>query len=74
MATRVNELMECDRDGKPATKTFTVSANGHVAVVDLCDACAVPVEELMALGTSGPRRRGDGQRKRPGGHAVVAVD
>ena len=74
MATRVNELMECDRDGSPATKTFTISAAGHVVLVDLCDKCAEPVEELMTQGTSDPRRRMAGERKRPGGHAVVAVD
>lgn len=74
MATRVNELMECDRDGNPATKTFTISSGGSVSLVDLCDPCAAPVEELMSVGTSGPRRRIDGDRKRPGGHAVVPVD
>ncbi len=75
MARATSEEMICDMCGTGTrVESYTITTPEGVAVVDLCPGDAKPLLKLWRAGSTEPRKRVTGDRRRPSGHAVIPVD
>lgn len=75
MARTVSEKLVCDVCGTSSrVSSFTIVSEDGAAVVDLCVGDAKPLVALWQAGSTEPRKRVTGDRRRSQGHAIIPVD
>lgn len=75
MARTVSEALICDLCGtQTKVSAWTITGPKGVSVIDLCAGDAKPLAKMWDAGSTEPRKRLTGDRRRGAGHAVVPVD
>lgn len=75
MARTVSENLLCDMCGtSERVQSYTILAPQGAAVLDLCDGDAKPLLRFWQTGSTEPRKRITGDRRRLSGHSVTPVD